>query len=83
MQNSKNLSLIGLLVLVLAVRLGFLGLFHHQLFSGPSTQFEQAFVAMNLVDGKGIKIFQEFPLTLTIQMFYEVMQKLAESGRAQ
>jgi 4-amino-4-deoxy-L-arabinose transferase-like glycosyltransferase len=64
MQNSKNLSLIGLLVLVLAVRLGFLGLFHHQVFSGPSTQFEQAFVAMNLVDGKGIKIFQEFPPTL-------------------
>ena len=64
MQNSTNLSLIGLLVLVLAVRLGFLGLFHHQVFSGPSTQFEQAFVAMNLVDGKGIKIFQEFPPTL-------------------
>src|SRR5882724_8768083 len=64
MQNSKNLSLIGLLVLVLAVRLGFLGLFHHQIFSGPSTQFEQAFVAVNLVDGKGIKIFQEFPPTL-------------------
>jgi Dolichyl-phosphate-mannose-protein mannosyltransferase len=64
MQNSKNLSLIGLLVLVLAVRLGFLELFHHQVFSGPSTQFEQAFVAMNLVDGKGIKIFLEFPPTL-------------------
>ena len=60
MKNSKYLSLIGLLVLVLAVRLGFLGLFHHQVFSGASTQFEQAFVAMNLADGKGIKIFKEF-----------------------
>ena len=61
MRNSKHLSLIGLLVLVLAVRLGFLALFHHQVFSGPSTQFEQAFVAMNLADGKGIQIFRDFP----------------------
>jgi 4-amino-4-deoxy-L-arabinose transferase-like glycosyltransferase len=64
MQNSENRNLIGALVLVLAVRLGFLGLFHHQVFSGPSTQFEQAFVALNLLDGKGIKIFQGFPPTL-------------------
>ena len=61
MRNSEHLSLIGVLVLVLAVRLGFLALFHHQVFSGPSTQFEQAFVAMNLADGKGIKIFRDFP----------------------
>jgi 4-amino-4-deoxy-L-arabinose transferase-like glycosyltransferase len=46
------------------VRLGFLGLFQDQVFSGPSTQFEQAFVATNLVDGKGLQIFQEFPPTL-------------------
>jgi hypothetical protein len=64
MKNSKNLSLVGLLVLVLAVRLGFLGLFHHQVFSGPSTQFEQAFVAINLLDGKGIKTFRELPHTV-------------------
>ena len=64
MRNSEHLSLIGLLVLVLAVRLGFLALFHHQVFSGPSTQFEQAFVAMNLADGKGIKIFRDFPPVL-------------------
>ena len=61
MRNSEHHSLIGVLVLVLAVRLGFLALFHHQVFSGPSTQFEQAFVAMNLADGKGIKIFRDFP----------------------
>jgi Dolichyl-phosphate-mannose-protein mannosyltransferase len=61
MKNSKHLRLIGLLVLVLAVRLGFLAVFHHQVFSGPSTQFEQAFVAMNLADGKGLKIFRDFP----------------------
>jgi 4-amino-4-deoxy-L-arabinose transferase-like glycosyltransferase len=64
MQNAENRNLIGVLVLVLAVRLGFLGLFHHQVFSGPSTQFEQAFVALNLLDGKGIKIFRRFPPTL-------------------
>jgi hypothetical protein len=64
MRNSKHLSLIALLVLVLAVRLGFLALFHHQVFSGPSTQFEQAFVAMNLADGKGIQIFRDFPPVL-------------------
>jgi 4-amino-4-deoxy-L-arabinose transferase-like glycosyltransferase len=64
MQHYKHLSLIGLLVLVLAVRLAFLGLFHHQVFSGPSTLFEQAFVAMNLVDGKGIMIFRDFPPVL-------------------
>jgi hypothetical protein len=50
-RNSKHLRLIGLLVVVLAVRLSFLALFHHQVFSGPSTQFEQALVAMNLADG--------------------------------
>jgi len=64
MQRSQNLSLIGGLVLVLAMRLSFLGFFHHQVFSGPSTQFEQAFVAMNLFDGKGIRIFLNFPPTL-------------------
>jgi 4-amino-4-deoxy-L-arabinose transferase-like glycosyltransferase len=64
MQHPKHLSLIALLILVLAVRLGFLALFHHQVFSGPSTQFEQAFVAMNLLDGKGVRIFQEFPPTV-------------------
>jgi 4-amino-4-deoxy-L-arabinose transferase-like glycosyltransferase len=61
MKHSTHLRLIGLLGLVLVVRLGFLAVFHHQAFSGPSTQFEQAFVAMNLADGKGIKIFRDFP----------------------
>ena len=64
MQPSKYLRLIALLVLVLTVRLGFLALFHRQSFSGPSTLFEQAFVAMNLLDGKGVKIFQDFPPTV-------------------
>ena len=61
MKNSKSLSLIVLLALVLAVRLAFLGLFHHRVFSGPSTQFEQAFVAINLFDGNGLKTFQAPP----------------------
>ncbi|MGH8064588.1 MAG: ArnT family glycosyltransferase [Candidatus Entotheonellia bacterium] len=66
MRNAKHLRLIGLLVLVLAVRLGFLGLFHRQAFSGPSTQFEQAFVALNLLSGEGFKTFQELPQTLEV-----------------
>ena len=64
MSHPKYLRLIALLALVLAVRLGFLILFHRQIFSGPSTQFEQAFVAMNLLDGKGVKIYREFPPTV-------------------
>ena len=66
MHHPKHLQLIVLLTLVLGVRLGFLVLFHGQIFSGPSTQFEQAFVAMNLLDGRGIKIFQEFPPTVEV-----------------
>jgi len=57
-------GLIFVFLLVLAVRLAFLGLFHHQVFSGPSTQFEQAFVAMNLMRGEGIKTFREPPQTV-------------------
>jgi 4-amino-4-deoxy-L-arabinose transferase-like glycosyltransferase len=64
MKHHEHLRLIGLLALVLAVRLGFLGFFQSQVFSGPSTQFEQAFVATNLVDGKGLQIFHQFPATL-------------------
>jgi hypothetical protein len=64
MKKPKNLSLIILFALVLAVRLGCLGLFHHRVFSGPSTQFEQAFVAINLLDGEGIKTFKEPPQTV-------------------
>jgi hypothetical protein len=64
MQPPKHFHLIALLVLVLAIRLGFLALFHRQVFSGPSTRFEQAFVAMNLLDGKGVKIFRDFPPTV-------------------
>jgi 4-amino-4-deoxy-L-arabinose transferase-like glycosyltransferase len=64
MKNRKSLSLIVLLVLVLAVRLAFLGLFHHRVFSGPSTQFEQAFVAINLLEGQGLKTFKEPPPTV-------------------
>jgi 4-amino-4-deoxy-L-arabinose transferase-like glycosyltransferase len=64
MPHHQHFRLIALLALVLAVRLGFLSLFHGQIFSGPSTQFEQAFVAMNLLDGRGVKIFREFPPTV-------------------
>ena len=64
MKENRKRSLITLLLVVLAVRLIFLSLFHHQIFSGPSTQFEQAFVAINLLDGNGIKTFKEPPQTV-------------------
>jgi 4-amino-4-deoxy-L-arabinose transferase-like glycosyltransferase len=63
-KENRKRSLITLLLVVLAVRLIFLSLFHHQIFSGPSTQFEQAFVAINLLDGNGIKTFKEPPQTV-------------------
>jgi len=53
-----------LLLVVLAVRLVFLGLFHDKIFSGPSTQFEQAFVAPGLIEGKGVSVYQEPPLVV-------------------
>jgi Dolichyl-phosphate-mannose-protein mannosyltransferase len=59
MNDRIKLSL--LLLVVLAVRLVFLGLFHDKIFSGPSTQFEQAFVAMGLIEGKGVSVYQEPP----------------------
>lgn len=61
MTDGKRFKLVLILALVLAVRLIFLGLFHHRIFSGPSTQFEQAFVAINLLEGNGIKTFKEPP----------------------
>jgi 4-amino-4-deoxy-L-arabinose transferase-like glycosyltransferase len=54
-------KLLLLLSAVLAVRLVFLGLFHDRTFSGPSTQFEQAFVAMGLLEGKGVTVFKNPP----------------------
>jgi 4-amino-4-deoxy-L-arabinose transferase-like glycosyltransferase len=64
MKSVKTLLL--MLALVLAVRLVYLGLFHQQVFSGPSTQFEQAFVAMSLLDGQGIKTFKDPPRTVDL-----------------
>jgi hypothetical protein len=59
MSDRKKLGL--LLLAVLAVRLITLGLFHDRSFSGPSTQFEQAFVAMGLLEGKGVTVFKDPP----------------------
>ena len=59
MNDRKKLLL--LLLAVLTVRLVYLGLFHDRAFSGPSTQFEQAFVAMGLLDGKGVTVFKNPP----------------------
>jgi len=57
----KKTTVFTLLALVFIVRLIYLGLFHDRVFSGPSTQYEQAFVAMGLLDGKGVTIFREPP----------------------
>jgi 4-amino-4-deoxy-L-arabinose transferase-like glycosyltransferase len=57
-------TFIMLLALVLAVRLVYFGLFRRQVFSGPSTQFEQAFVAMSLLDGQGVRTFKTPPATV-------------------
>lgn len=54
-------GLVALLVLVLAVRLAFLLAFHHRVYSGPSTQYEQSFVALNLLAGRGFTTFKEPP----------------------
>jgi hypothetical protein len=54
-------KLFFLLLAVLAVRLTYLGFFHDRIFSGPSTQFEQAFVAMGLLEGKGVSVYREPP----------------------
>ncbi len=56
-QNPKT-SLIFLLFFVLIVRLLYLAMFHHQIFLGPSTLFEQAFVATNILEGNGLKSYQ-------------------------
>jgi hypothetical protein len=60
----KKATVFGLLAVVLVVRLIYLGLFHDRLFSGPSTQFEQAFVAMGLLEGKGVTTFAEPPVVV-------------------
>lgn len=60
-RKESRKTLLVLLLLVLAVRLFYLALFHQQLFIGPSTQFEQAFVAINLLEGRGVQTFKTPP----------------------
>ena len=59
-QNPKA-PLIVLLFFVLIIRMLYLAVFHHQVFLGPSTLFEQAFVATNILDGNGLKSYQDPP----------------------
>jgi len=61
MEKPDAKRILLLLALVLAVRLAYLGFFHDRVFSGPSTQYEQAFVAMGLLEGKGVTVFREPP----------------------
>ncbi|MBN1939758.1 MAG: glycosyltransferase family 39 protein, partial [Candidatus Aminicenantes bacterium] len=61
MDRRETRVLLALLALVLAVRLTYLGVFRDRVFSGPSTQYEQAFVAMGLLEGKGVTVFREPP----------------------
>ncbi|MCJ7580330.1 MAG: glycosyltransferase family 39 protein, partial [Candidatus Aminicenantes bacterium] len=62
-KNSKSAKspLLVLLFFVLLVRIIFLGLFHDQVFLGPSTLFDQSYVAINILDGQGIKTFKSPP----------------------
>jgi 4-amino-4-deoxy-L-arabinose transferase-like glycosyltransferase len=58
----KEKALVWVLIpVVLAVRLVFLFLFQRQQFSGPSVQYDLAFVAMNILEGKGFKTFAQPP----------------------
>jgi 4-amino-4-deoxy-L-arabinose transferase-like glycosyltransferase len=50
-----------LILLVLAVRITYLGVFHHRVYSGPSTLHEQAFVAQGLLEGKGLTTYAAPP----------------------
>lgn len=61
MDKRERPAVLVLLALVLFVRLVYLGLFRDRVFSGPSTQYEQAFVAMSLLEGRGISVFREPP----------------------
>jgi hypothetical protein len=63
--GKKSKLLVFLLFLVLLVRLVDLGLFHDKIFSGPSTQFEQAFVAMGLLEGRGLSVYRNPPAVVS------------------
>ena len=45
------------LFIVLIVRIIFLGLFQKQVFQGPSTLYDQSYVAINILEGHGLKTF--------------------------
>jgi len=60
-RGKPKTALIALLFFVLIVRLLYLMAFHHQVFLGPSTLFEQAFVATNILEGNGLKTYQSPP----------------------
>lgn len=64
METRKTKTILLLLASVLAVRLAFLVFFHDRVFSGPSTQYEQAFVAISLLEGKGVSVYREPPAVL-------------------
>lgn len=57
----SKIHLFFLLFFVLIVRIVFLALFHDQVFLGPSTLYDQSYVAINILDGQGIKTFESPP----------------------
>jgi len=59
--RKRHPALVPLLVLVAAVRVALLLGFHHRVYSGPSTQYEQSFVAIHLLAGQGVTTFREPP----------------------
>ena len=60
-EKASKKALFLLLFLVLGVRIAYLAVFHDRVFLGPSTQYDQAFVAIHLLEGKGVRTYKEPP----------------------
>lgn len=60
-EKASKKDIFLLLILVLGVRIAYLAVFHDRVFLGPSTQYDQAFVAIHLLRGEGIRTYKEPP----------------------
>lgn len=60
-EKASKKAIFLLLFLVLGVRIAYLAVFHDRVFLGPSTQYDQAFVAIHLLKGEGVRTYKEPP----------------------
>lgn len=60
-EKASKKAIFLLLFLVLGVRIAYLLVFHDRVFLGPSTQYDQAFVAIHLLEGEGVRTYKEPP----------------------